>query len=87
MSDLLASSKALLELDKDGALVPHGLGGHGRTCLEWCVAEIERLRARLKRIENVSAPPDYEDSDDVLTRLQRIEIIAGMEDPPTSASQ
>lgn len=45
MADLLASSKALLELDKENALVPHGLGGHGRTCLEWCIEEIERLRA------------------------------------------
>lgn len=50
MSDLLASSKALLALDADGALVPHGLGGHGRTCLEWCVAEIERLRTRVDRL-------------------------------------
>lgn len=47
MSDLLASSKALLDLDADGALVPHGLGGHGRSCLTWCVDEIERLRAAL----------------------------------------
>jgi hypothetical protein len=45
MADLLESSKALLRLDADGALIPHGLGGHGRGCLEWCVAEIERLRA------------------------------------------
>jgi hypothetical protein len=44
MTDLLASSKALLELDADNALVPHGLGGHGRGCLMWCVGEIERLR-------------------------------------------
>lgn len=44
--DLLGSSKALLELDADGALVPHGLGGHGRQCLLWCVAEVERLRSQ-----------------------------------------
>ena len=44
MSDLLQSSKALLDLDAENALVPHGLGGHGRKCLEWCVMEIERLR-------------------------------------------
>ena len=47
MSDLLASSKALLELDAENALVPHGLGGHGRACLSWCVEEIERLRKEL----------------------------------------
>lgn len=44
MSDLLESSKALLRLDADNALVPHGLGGHGRGCLQWCVDEIDRLR-------------------------------------------
>jgi hypothetical protein len=49
MSDLLAQSKALLELDADGALVPHGLGGHGRKCLTWCVSEVERLRAMNER--------------------------------------
>lgn len=57
--DLLSSSKALLDLDADGALVPHGLGGHGRTCLTWCVDEIERLRADNARlrgiIENVTS--------------------------------
>jgi len=42
--DLLDSSKALLEMDADGVLVPHGLGGHGRACLSWCVEEIERLK-------------------------------------------
>jgi hypothetical protein len=47
MSDLLESSKALLRLDADNALVPHGLGGHGRGCLSWCVDEVERLRAEL----------------------------------------
>ena len=60
MTDLLASSKVLLKLDADGTLVPHGLGGHGRNCLTWAVAEIERLtklheaaaaRAELAQIE------------------------------------
>jgi hypothetical protein len=40
----LDSCKALLELDAAGALTPHGLGGHGRTCLGWAIAEIKRLR-------------------------------------------
>lgn len=51
--DLLESSKALLALDADGALVPHGLGGHGRTCLTWCVEEIERLRASANRAADI----------------------------------
>lgn len=50
MPDLLESSKALLDLDKAGALVPHGLGGHGRACLEWCVNEIDRLRTVITRL-------------------------------------
>lgn len=44
MSNLLEASKALLDLDAANAIVPHGLGGHGRECLTWCVGEIERLR-------------------------------------------
>jgi hypothetical protein len=44
VSDLLESCKALVRLDEDNALVPHGLGGHGRSCLKWCIEEIERLR-------------------------------------------
>jgi len=52
MSDLLAGSKALLELDAANALVPHGLGGHGRKCLAWCVGEIERLRDELAQLQD-----------------------------------
>jgi hypothetical protein len=44
MGDLLEASKALLKLDEVGALVPHGIGDHGRKCLSWCVGEIEKLR-------------------------------------------
>jgi hypothetical protein len=54
MRDLLASCKALLELDADNALVPHGLGGHGRACLSWGVEEIERLRKVEAAARNVA---------------------------------
>lgn len=56
MSDILASSKALLRLDAANALVPHGLGGHGRSCLTWCVEEIERLRSDLALLGPVTTP-------------------------------
>lgn len=61
VSDLLESAKALLALDADGALVPHGLGGHGRACLEWSIAEIENLRTALKlgtlTVQSISRMP------------------------------
>jgi hypothetical protein len=31
---LIASAKALLELDAAGAMYPHGIGGHARTIIE-----------------------------------------------------
>lgn len=43
----IESMKALLALDAEGALVPHGLGGHGRACLASAVEEIEKLRSAL----------------------------------------
>lgn len=39
---LRSSMKALVELDMDGALVPHGIGGHARTLL---TAAYHRLAA------------------------------------------
>jgi hypothetical protein len=44
---LLESIEALLDLDKRGALTPHGLGGHGRTLLS---AAAHRLGGRLERL-------------------------------------
>lgn len=38
---LLASAKALLDLDADGALVPHGIGGHARNVIEGFLALVE----------------------------------------------
>lgn len=64
-SDLLQSSKALLELDAANALVPHGLGGHGRACLSWCVAELTRLRSLTAEMEKA------------LERIERGEIDGG----------
>lgn len=40
---LVSCIKALLDLDKSGSLVPHGIGGHARTMLE---AAASRLEAR-----------------------------------------
>lgn len=39
-TELIASAKALLELDAAGAMYPHGIGGHARTIIE---AFIKRL--------------------------------------------
>lgn len=69
MSDLLESSKALLELDADNALVPRGLGGHGRKCLAWCVEEIQRLRNELtSTLEEISHHKMTQDDSNRLVR-------------------
>lgn len=49
--DLLEASKALLAVTKDG-LASHPLPAAGSDCLEWCVAEIERLRTALRDAES-----------------------------------
>ena len=38
---LLGSIDALLKLDADGALVPHGIGGHARTLLNAAAARLQ----------------------------------------------
>lgn len=35
---LIPSAKALLELDANGSLVPHGIGGHARTIIAEFIA-------------------------------------------------
>jgi hypothetical protein len=54
----LASIQALLDLDAAKALVPHGIGGHARTLLEWALTEVPPLcativeqAARIKELE------------------------------------
>jgi hypothetical protein len=46
----IAAMKALLALDANGALVPHGLGGHGRACLSSAVQQLEELKAATERV-------------------------------------
>lgn len=56
-ANLIASINALLELDAEGALVPHGIGGHARALLS---AAASRLSASIadtagaKRLETTS---------------------------------
>lgn len=69
MSDLLESSKALLRLDTAKALVPHGLGGHGHGCLQWCVDEIDALRAFVKDIADSHLNLYGSDARDALTKI------------------
>lgn len=45
MTDMLASCKALLEIEADGRAVPP-IPRTAVDCLEWAVYEIERLRAK-----------------------------------------
>lgn len=59
--DLLESSKALLDLDERNALVPHGLGGHGHSCLKWCIEEIERLRALRQPASDTPDPRPFQE--------------------------
>ncbi|MCA7976776.1 hypothetical protein LGM57_10635 [Burkholderia cepacia] len=53
-AQLVSNIKALLELDADGALVPHGVGGHARTMLS---AAAVRLAARPVE-QHEAAPAD-----------------------------
>ena len=53
----LESCKALIALDDAKALAPHGIGGLGRACLGWAVAEIERQRAALAEINRIAHVP------------------------------
>lgn len=48
MSDLLAATKALLDVTRSG-LASHPIPNAAVDCMEWCVAEIERLRFRQDR--------------------------------------
>lgn len=36
----VSNAQALLDLDKDGALVPHGIGGHARSLLEYAIVAL-----------------------------------------------
>lgn len=38
--------------------------------------EIERLRTKLERIEQIADAPNLDDEDDVLARLQQVELMA-----------
>lgn len=40
-ADVIRQAKALLELDAEGALVPHGIGGLGRTTIERLITALE----------------------------------------------
>lgn len=48
----IASTEALLELDAENALVPHGIGGHARTLLEYA---LQSLRAAAPSGDEVEA--------------------------------
>jgi hypothetical protein len=47
MIDMLEASKALLAINSDGS-ASHPLPRAAVECLEWCVREVERLRAKAK---------------------------------------
>lgn len=51
MRNVPANAQALLDLDKDGALVPHGIGGHARTIITEFISEHGRLTARIAELE------------------------------------
>lgn len=63
---LVSSIKALLALDADGALVPHGIGGHARGLLE---AAACRLADQPATIEMVGDPMDGADRSIALNRV------------------
>ena len=51
MRNVADNAQALLDLDKDGALVPHGIGGHARTIITEFIAEHVGLTARIAALE------------------------------------
>lgn len=53
--DLVECARALLSLDADGALVPHGIGGHARSIIGASIFEITRLSAELDKARAESA--------------------------------
>lgn len=55
MRDVPDNAQALLDLDKDGALVPHGIGGHARSIITEFIAEHGRLTARIAELEKALA--------------------------------
>jgi hypothetical protein len=48
MSDLLESTKALVEIAKSGAAVPP-VPHSAIQCMKWCISEIESLRRSVER--------------------------------------
>lgn len=56
MQNLTSNAQALLDLDKDGALVPHGIGGHARTIITEFIVENARLTARIEELEKALKP-------------------------------
>lgn len=56
MRNVPANAQALLDLDKDGALVPHGIGGHARTIITEFISEHGRLTARIAELEQRLKP-------------------------------
>lgn len=49
LDGLLGSAKALLSLDKDGSLVPHGIGGHARKIIESFIKIHDRRPKTVKK--------------------------------------
>ena len=54
--NLVSNAQALLDLDRDGALVPHGIGGHARTIITSFIAENASLQSRIDELERVLKP-------------------------------
>lgn len=55
MTDLLEASKALLAIHSAG-VASHPIPGAAVECLEWTVAEIERLRSDIALLGPVTTP-------------------------------
>ena len=53
-AQLVACIGALISLNDDGVLVPHGLGGHGRTLLAACYRRIPALEDTARRQREIS---------------------------------
>lgn len=57
-SALLESTKALIELDAAGSLVPHGLGGHARVLLNALASRLATRDGAVERLEEALTPSE-----------------------------
>jgi hypothetical protein len=69
-NNLVRSIKALLELDAQGSLVPHGVGGHARGLLSSAAARLAALDASAEHARSISS--EVSDKQEAIYQVLRV---------------